>query len=158
MTEQESLAVADSRAPGAALRGAGDLRLAVIVDPGLPLGLLANTVAVIAAGLAAAVPGIGGVCLRDAEGVAFFNSADRPIPILGADGPTMTALLMRAAERPDEARIVAFPAFARSLHAFADYAEALPSRRLGSEKLDGLGLVGPSRWVRSLTGALKLLR
>lgn len=156
--EQGRVPVGDEGMPTGPLHGAGDLRLAVVVDPGLPLGLLANTVAVIAAGLGAAVPGIGGVRLTDARGFTFHNSADRPIPILGADGPSMTDLLARAASVPDRARVVAFPAFARSLHAFADYAEATPLRHLDEEKIDGIGLVGPSRWVRSLTGALKLLR
>lgn len=148
----------DVDATPAPYRGAGDLRIAVIVDPGLPVGLLANTIAVIAAGLGAAMPGIGRVRLTDAEGRGFYNSADRPIPVLGADAAAMAALLARAADAPAEARVVAFPAFARSLHAFADYAEAMPSRRLAEERLDGLGLIGPARWVRSLTGALKLLR
>jgi hypothetical protein len=151
----------DPRLPepaAAPLRGAGDLRIAVAVDPALPLGLLANTVAVIAAGLGAAAPGIGGVRLTDAAGRAILNRADRPIPVLGADAAALAALLDRAADAPDGACVVAFPAFARSLHAFADYAETFPARRLSEERLEGVGLVGPSRWVRSLTGALKLLR
>jgi len=53
---------------------------------------------------------------------------------------------------------VPFPAFARRIHTFADYQRELSGRDLTSEELDGVGLVGPEKWVRSLTGALKLLR
>ena len=158
MTEHTDASPRDRGATPGSLRGDDDLRIAVMVDPALPPGLLANTVAVIAAGLGAAAPGIGGVRLTDARGLSFLNSADRPIAVLAADDPTMTALLARAADAPEAARVVAFPSFARSLHAFADYADAVPSRSIADEKLDGLGLIGPSRWVRSLTGALKLLR
>jgi len=54
--------------------------------------------------------------------------------------------------------VVPFPAFARSIHDFAAYQETFPTRHLGDEPIDGLGLAGPAKWVRSLTGALKLLR
>jgi hypothetical protein len=140
------------------LRGAGDLRLAVVVDPNLPPGLLANTVAVVAAGLGAACPGIGGVTMRDGDGRRFSNSADRPIAVLQADGAGLAALFARLQDVPEGAVTVVFPCFARTLHAFADYAETLPSRHVAKEPLEGIGLCGPGRWVKSLTGSMKLLR
>jgi hypothetical protein len=53
---------------------------------------------------------------------------------------------------------VAFPSFARSLHVYAEYEAAFPEKELATEVIDGLGIAGPSKWVRSLTGSLKLLR
>ncbi len=140
------------------LHGDGDHRLAIIVDPALPLGFLANTVGAIAVGIGAAEPGLGGVRLKDDSGFTILNSADRPMPILQADEDTMRMLLETSASRPDGAILVAFPAFARSLHSFADYEKEFPSRTLIAEKIDGLGICGPSKWVKSLTGSLKLLR
>lgn len=140
------------------LCGTGDLRLAVVVDPGLPPGLLANTVAVVAAGIGAACPGIGGVVMTDADGRAFSNSADRPIAVLQADAAGLAALFARLQGAPEGSVTVVFPAFARTLHAFADYAEILPTRQLAREPLHGIGICGPSRWVRSITGSMKLLR
>ena len=134
------------------------LRIAVIVDPALPLGLLANTIATIAIGIGAAQPVYGNTPLVDAAGRGFRNSADRPVPILQATDEIMRALLLKACPPPDGAVIVPFPRFARSLHAFADYQAEFPSRDLKDEVLDGLGLAGPEKWVKSLTGSLKLLR
>lgn len=141
-----------------ALRGTGDLRLAIIVDPELPTGLLANTVATIAVGLGALHPGLGSVTLTDCDGMAIANSADRPVPILQADAEAVKALLERSNDAFADLGLVAFPAFARSLHSFSDYEAAFSERSLRKEKLDGIGLVGPSKVVRSLTGSLKLLR
>lgn len=135
-----------------------DLRIAVIVDPALAPGLLANTVATIAIGIGAAQPGLGNTALTDAAGRVVRNSADRPVPILQAPEATIRALLLRALPVPDGAVVVPFPRFARSLHAFADYRAAFPTRDLAQEVLDGLGLAGPDQWVRSLTGSLRLLR
>jgi hypothetical protein len=134
------------------------LRLAVVVDAALPLGLLANTVATIAVGLGAALPAFGGTTLMDAHGRAIMNSADRPVPILQAPAETIRAILLKALPTPDGGVVVAFPQFARSLHAFADYAQQFPTRDLAEETIEGLGLAGPEKWVRSLTGSLKLLR
>ena len=106
------------------LRGAGDLHLAVIVDPALPPGLLANTVAVIAAGLGARFSGLGGVPLADAAGLSFWNSADRPVPILQAGEAAMRALMEKACG-DGEVTAVVFPAFAHST-AFPTMPRACP--------------------------------
>ena len=140
------------------LRGAGDLRVAVIVDPDLPLGLLANTIAAISIGLGGCHPAMSGLWLADAKGVAIRASADRPIPILQADGDRLRNLLVTAAAQENDLTLVAFPAFARSLHEFAEYEHVFPTRTLADEKIDGVGLAGPTRLIRSLTGSLKLLR
>ncbi|WP_422049350.1 DUF2000 domain-containing protein [Shimia sp.] len=140
------------------LHGTGDLRLSIITSPELPTGHLANTVATIAAGLGAAHPGIGNVPLPDANGLTILNSADRPIPILQAGAAQMLEIIQKAqAHRPD-LTLVAFPEFARKLHSFADYEAAFPQRALATEPLSGVGLCGPTKLVKSLTGALKLLR
>lgn len=142
---------------GEPLRGSTDLRVAIVVSPDQPLGLLANTVATIGVGLAAEHPGLGGVVLTDAAGASIYCSADRPVPILQSDPAGLQTLLKRA--QADEAiTCVAFPVFARSLHEFSEYEEAFPARTLSEEDLAGVGICGPSKVIRSLTGAFKLLR
>lgn len=66
-----------------------DLRLAIIVNPELPLGLLANTVGAISIGLGAKLPFIAARQLVDKTGVAIDISSDRPVPILQADAETI---------------------------------------------------------------------
>ena len=135
-----------------------DQRIAIVVDPSLPLGLLANTIATVAIGIGAAEPSFGGTRLTDLSGRCIRNSADRPVPILQASDEDIRALLLKALTAPETGTVVAFPAFARSLHSFAEYRDLFPSRDLSSEPIEGLGLAGPRKWVKSLTGALKLLR
>ncbi len=135
-----------------------DLRIAIIVNPELPLGLLANTVGAISIGLGAKLPVIAARQLVDKNGVAIDISSDRPVPILQADGETIRALALKAADFEERQAVVAFPAFARSLHVYAEYEAIFPEKELATEVIDGLGIAGPSKWVRSLTGSLKLLR
>ena len=122
------------------------------------MGLLANTVGAVSIGLGAKLPFIAARQLVDKTGLAIDISSDRPVPILQANTETIRAILLKAATYEERQAVVAFPAFARSLHVYAEYEAALPERELATEVIDGLGIAGPAKWVRSLTGSLKLLR
>jgi hypothetical protein len=135
-----------------------DLRLAIVVNPALPLGLIANTAGAIAVGLGAKLPDLAARQLTDRGRRTVDISSSQPVPILQADGEAIRALTLKALAQPGERAVVPFPAFARSLHLYADYEAAFPDRDLSEETIDGLGLAGPAKWVRSLTGSLKLLR
>lgn len=137
---------------------AENMRLAIIVNPELPIGLLANTTSAVGIGLAAKFSLLAGTTLTDAEGRIIDVSSKLPVPILQANTLQMQAILLKALAAAGERAIVPFPAFARSMHSFLDYEAVFPQRNLAEETLDGLGLAGPEKWVRSLTGALKLLR
>ncbi|SMF69940.1 Protein of unknown function [Xaviernesmea oryzae] len=135
-----------------------EIRIAIIVNPALPLGLIANTVGAISIGLGARLPQLGARQLTDRGRRTIDISSNRPVPILQAETDVIRSLLLRAFDQPQERAIVPFPAFARSLHDYKDYEAAFPGRDLSQEAIDGLGLAGPSKWVKSLTGSLKLLR
>ncbi|KAB1086871.1 DUF2000 domain-containing protein [Neorhizobium galegae] len=135
-----------------------DIRLAIIVNPALPLGLVANTVGAISVGLGARMPALAARRLTDRESRTIDISSALPVPILQAEPETIRALMLKALLPPQDRAIVPFPAFARSLHDYRDYEAAFPGRDLAEEEIDGLGLVGPSKWIKSLTGSLKLLR
>lgn len=135
-----------------------DLRLAIIVNPELPLGLLANTVGTISIGLGAKLPYIAARQLTDKSGTAIDISSDRPVPVLQADAETIRFIVLKAASFEERQAVVAFPAFARSMHVYAEYEKTFPDKELSSETIDGVGIAGPAKWVRSLTGSLKLLR
>ena len=134
-----------------------DLRIAIVVNPNLALGALANTASAISVGIGAKMPEFGNRQLSDTEGRTIDISSNHPVPMLQANEAELTALLLKATSNAEGA-IVPFPCFARSLHAYSDYEAQFPERNLAVEPLDGLGLAGPAKWVRSLTGSLKLLR
>ena len=96
--------------------------------------------------------------LADAAGRLIKSSADRPVPILQAPAPAIRSTLLRALPMREGEIVVAFPQFARNLHDFAAYQAQLAARDLATETIEGLGLAGPEKWVKSLTGSLKLLR
>ncbi|MGV1755499.1 DUF2000 domain-containing protein [Rhizobium sp. A22-96] len=135
-----------------------DIRLAIVINPDLPLGLIANTAGAIAIGLGARFPALAAQSLTDREDRTIDISSNMPVPMLQADADTIRSLLLKALSQLGERAIVPFPAFARSLHDYREYEATFPGRDLSEEAIDGLGIAGPSKWVKSLTGSLKLLR
>ncbi|CDZ72986.1 DUF2000 domain-containing protein [Neorhizobium galegae] len=135
-----------------------EIRIAIIVNPALPLGLLANTAGAISIGLGARVPALAAHRLTDRHGRTIDISSCLPVPILQAPADTIRSLMLKAMEQLQNHAVVPFPAFARSLHDYRDYEAAFPDRDLAEEEINGLGLAGPSKWIKSLTGSLKLLR
>ena len=133
-------------------------RLAIVVNPELPLGLLANTVGAIGIGLGARLPWLGNRPLTDADGRIIDDSSVLPVPILAASPEAISALMLKAMPRGEDSALVVFPAFSRSLHDYREYEALLPGKHLADEAIDGLGLCGPAKWVKSLTGSLRLLR
>jgi len=134
------------------------LRLAIIVNPELSLGLIANTASALSIGLAAKFPQLAGSQLCDSMGRIIDVSSKLPVPILQASAEQIREILLKALALEADRAIVPFPAFARSMHSFDEYEQAFPRRDLVTEVLDGLALCGADKWVKSLTGALKLLR
>ena len=135
-----------------------DIRLAIIVNPALPLGFLANTVGAVSIGLGAKLPLLADRQLVDRDGRTIDISSDRPVPILQADTDAIRLIMLRAIGDAEQRSVVAFPAFARSLHDYREYEATFPDRDLTAETIDGLGIAGPAKWVKSLTGSLQLLR
>ncbi len=135
-----------------------DVRIAIIVNPELPPGLVANTIGAVAIGLGAKLPVLGNSQLTDSDRKTLDTSSNRPVPVLQAPADVIAVAMRRALPIPEGAAVVPFPAFARSLHDFEEYQAVFPEKSLDAEEIDGLGLAGPSQWVRSLTGSLKLLR
>jgi hypothetical protein len=134
-----------------------ELRAAIALDGELAPGAAANVAACIAAGLGAAVPGLAGLPLLDADGFRSASSAHLPIPILRCASSGFAALLGRS-DAPDGGAVVVFPGYAQRLHTAEEYWREHALRSLRTEGLLGLGLAGPAAWVRSLTGALPLFR
>jgi len=134
-----------------------DIRLAIVVNPELPPGHLANTIAAISIGIGSAMPDLGNQRLTDSRQNTIDISSNRPVPVLQADSRTISALLLKALPKQEDRIVVPFPAFARSLHSYADYEAQFPERDLAEEAIDGIGLAGTAKWVKSLTGSLKLL-
>ena len=78
------------------------LRLAIILNPDLPPGLLANTAGAIGIGLAAKFPMLAGNSLTDAKGATIDVSSKYPVPILQGTTDHIKALMFKALDAGGE--------------------------------------------------------
>lgn len=135
------------------------MKVVMVIDRQLPLGLIANTAAVLGASLGKMVAGLVGADSEDADGKRHLGITTMNIPILGASGEQLKELYGRvsAAEFADVAAVDFNHVAQRSLD-YENYTRLLA--QVPGEALTYLGLClyGPLKKVNRLTGNLGLLR
>lgn len=135
------------------------MKVVMIIDKELPVGLIANTAAVLGASLGRMVADLVGGDLTDADGNLHLGITTRNIPILGATGEQIRAIRARLYEGGFAAvATVDFNNIAQRSLDYGDYGRLLAVA--GGDTLAYLGicLYGPLKKVNSLTGSIGLLR
>ncbi len=136
------------------------MKLVMVIDKELPVGMIANTAAVLGISLSKMFPaGIVGPDVQDADGNIHIGITAQTIPVLGGSREQIKEIRDRlfAAAYQDVTAIDFSEAAQRSLE-YADYTGALS--RLSAADLYYLGvcLYGPKKKVNKLTGNMALLR
>lgn len=128
----------------------------VVIDRDLPVGLSANTAAVLALTLGKAAPQLIGATVTDADGSEYPGLTTLPIPILAQHGDRLREL--GDAARSAGLLCVVVTETAQRSKTYPEYVEELAATRTHDTRVIGVGLVGGRKGVRRLTGSLPLLR
>ena len=102
-----------------------DTKVAIVVDASLPIGLAANTAAVLTLSLGRRAGSLIGADLEDADGSLHTGITTVPIPILTADGDVVKAIRNRAVREHDDLLVVDFTDCAQRTRTYHDYARLL---------------------------------
>lgn len=132
-------------------------KVVIVVDPGLPLGLLANTVAYLALTLGQRLPSLVGPDVADRSGLMHRGTSAVPLPILGAAAAQLAAI-HQAAEGQAELLALSFTDAAQTSQTYEAYQQAIAARPTMELLYLGVALAGSRRQVNALTGSLPLLR
>ncbi|WP_020611267.1 DUF2000 domain-containing protein [Sediminispirochaeta bajacaliforniensis] len=133
------------------------MKAAIIVDTTLPLGLIANSAAVLGASLGALHPEIIGEDLVDLSGRRHAGITGLPIPILGADKEQLRKLV-DSAEHDDDIDLVAFNDVAQRCKNYQEYSKLLAAVPSDTLRYLALLVVGKKQAVNRLTGSLPLAK
>lgn len=134
-------------------------RFCFIIDPSLPLGLIANTAAILSLSLGAAHPHLIGPDVTDGDGDSHAGITQVVLPVLAADADNLRALRTRATgHRAEGLMLVDVTQTAQRAKAYQDYADRLSVMNNNDIRYFGIGLHGPAGLVRSLTGHLPLMK
>ncbi len=130
----------------------------IVVDETLPAGVAANAAAIIGITLGCRHPGAVGPDLTDGGGEAHSGIIRIPVPVLKAGAETLRALRERLAEAGDDVDAVDFSDVAQHCRSYAEYTEKTAKAAPRDFSYLGLGLFGPAKRIKKLTGSLPLLR
>lgn len=129
----------------------------IVMDAALPLGLIANTAAVLAANVGRDHPEIFGPDVPDASAAVHSGITAMPFPVLRSTAGGVKELRAKAAA-VEELEVCAFNSVAQASVRYDQYAERLAATDPEHIEYLGLALFGPAKRINSLTGSLGLLR
>ncbi|WP_020592774.1 DUF2000 domain-containing protein [Kiloniella laminariae] len=145
-----------------------DRKCVLVIDKDLPLGVIANTAAVLALSLGKQHPEMIGPDLLDQKGDSHLGITTLPVPILKGTRDSLLALRekIRASELdlpesdlPESGlTVVDVISATSSTRSYDEYARVLATTRTSELAYYGIALLGSKKLVTRLTGNLGLLR
>lgn len=134
-----------------------DEKCVIVIDESLPLGLIANTAAILGITLGAGLPGLVGADVRDGDGNGHMGIIKFPVPILKASADTLGRLRL-ALYGSDYADVmtVDFTDTAQSCGTYDEFIDKIGAAE--DLRYFGIAICGARKKVNRLTGSLPLLR
>ena len=131
----------------------------MVIDGTLPLGLIANTAAILGTTLGARLPHVVGRDVCDATGNTHLGINTVPTTVLQAGEELLRTLRAKLYE-PEFAEVLAvdFSDVAQRIHIYEDYLAEAERTETGAFRYFGIALYGDKKKVNRLTGMLPLLR
>lgn len=131
----------------------------MVINSELPLGLIANTAAVLSLTLGKKIKDIIGPDVFDASGRCHVGITTIPIPILKSDSRKIKELRDKVASGDfSDLLIVDFSNAAQTTTTYEDYIEKISKFTTEDLEYLGIAIYGDRKKVNKLTGSLPLLR
>lgn len=136
-----------------------DEKCVMIIDENLPLGLIANTSAIMGITLGQKFPDVVGKNVMDKNGHEHLGIIEFPVPILKGNVESIKEVRNKIYDSAfSDLLCVDFSDVAQSCKTYDEFIEKM--KNVASEDLRYLGICicGPKKKVNKLTGSLPLLR
>ncbi|MBL8967189.1 MAG: DUF2000 domain-containing protein [Spirochaetaceae bacterium] len=133
------------------------MRIAIVLDEGLPPGLAANASAALALSLTSRIGDVIGPAVVDADGSPHAGILTVPIPVLRCPASELGGLREKAL-RTGGVGTLDFSSLAQAARDYGDYSARLAAAGAAAIVYRGLCFYGEDAAVRGLTGSLPLYR
>lgn len=131
----------------------------IILDEALPLGVAANTAAILGVAIGARLPDMVGRDVRDGEGQFHAGIIQFPIPVLRGGSESLRTLRARLfAPQFADLTVVDFTGLAQGCKTYEEFAEKMSACPPDALQYIGIAICGGRKKVSRLTGGLPLLR
>ncbi|WP_207641277.1 DUF2000 domain-containing protein [Clostridium akagii] len=135
------------------------LKCVIVIDEDLPLGIIANTAAILGITLGKHIPEIVGDDATDASGEKHLGITKIPVPILKGDKEILRQLRKRLYTSDfDDIIVVDFSDIAQGCNIYDEYIEKVSTILEVEHTYLGIAICGNKKKVNKLTGSMPLLR
>lgn len=136
------------------------MKIVMIINQELPLGLVANTAAVLGISLSKMFPqDIVGCDIQDATGNVHRGITAQAIPVLGASREQIKDIRDRMFDHSySDTTVIDFSEVAQSCLEYDHYIRRLSCLPSSAIYYSGICLYGPKKQINKLTGSMGLLR
>ena len=136
-----------------------NMKCVMIFDESLPVGVIANTAAIMGASLGKADPEVVGITPVDMDGNEHSGLIQFPVPILKSASDTIQDIRKKALDTyGEDIDIIDFTDIAQKSMTYDDYLNNYKATAGDDISYLGLTLCGPKKAINKLTGNLSLLR
>ena len=131
----------------------------MVIDEHLPLGILANTAAIMGITLGKKMPEVVGADVTDKTGKDHLGIIEFPVPILKGTTESLKALRERLYE-PDfsDVTVVDFSDLAQGCKTYDEFIRKMKDAPEADLNYLGIALCGAKKKINKLTGSMPLLR
>lgn len=131
----------------------------MVIDEELPLGLIANTAAIMGITLGQKLPEVVGADVSDQSGHVHLGIIEFPVPILKA-GPEAIKALRERLYQPEfqDVTAVDFSDLAQSCKTYDEFIGKMAMAAEPELQYFGVALCGAKKKINKLTGSMPLLR
>lgn len=131
----------------------------MVIDEQLPMGIIANTAAIMGITLGKRMPDVVGVDVTDESGKVHLGIIEFPVPILRGTSE-MIKELREKLYQPDfqDLTVVDFSDLAQGCKTYDEFIMKIGQAPESSLQYFGLAICGAKKKVNKLTGSMPLLR
>lgn len=131
----------------------------MILDESLPLGLLANTAAIMGITLGKKLPEVVGADVTDRSGSTHLGIIGFPVPVLRGSREHIRQIREKLYQPGfQELTVVDFSDLAQGCKTYAEFIEKMGCVPESALVYLGVAICGPKKKVNQLTGSMSLLR
>lgn len=131
----------------------------IVVDENLPLGIIANTAAILGITMGMKMPDVVGNDVLDLEGNAHMGIIQFPVPILKGNTEILKKLRTRLYEPQfSELTVVDFSDLAQGCKTYNEFIGKMANTSESRLNYIGIAVCGNKKQINKLTGSMPLLR
>ena len=131
----------------------------MVIDEHLPLGIIANTAAIMGITLGKKMPKVVGADVTDKTGNEHLGIIEFPVPILKGNPASIKTIREKLYE-PDFAdlTVVDFSDLAQGCKTYEEFMQKMKAVSEADLTYFGIAICGPKKKINKLTGSMPLLR